>query len=97
MTAINVNGEIFTEHGRWTPSIIEQDLDFRCPYCGARPRHAVVLPQIMATLDDGQTRLVVVQNFECQTKFVILNDKDMWFAARSAACKVTTPEADDTI
>lgn len=96
MTAINVSGETFVAQGRWTPSIIEQGLDFRCPYCGARPRHAVVLPQIMATLDDGQTRLVVVQNFECQTKFIVLTE-DVWFAARSAACKITAPATDDTI
>ena len=97
MTTINVNGETFVAQGRWTPIIIEQDLDFRCPYCGAQFRPADRLTQTMATLDDGRDRLVVVQNFECQTKFIVFADVDAWYASRSTACKITAPTTDDTI
>ena len=97
MTTINVNGEIFTEHGRW----IDHGSSFGCPYCGAgtneaRPLAENPAPSLITVTLDGEHE-AMLHSFKCQTKFVILNDKDMWCAARSAACKVTTPEADDTI
>lgn len=90
MTAINISGETLVAHGRWTS--ICGVVSFWCPYCGARSRHDGV--PAWTVLDDRQHRLVMVHSFECQTKFVILDDKDMWFAARSVACKITVPEED---
>ena len=91
MTAINVNGEIFTEHGQW----VDHGSSFKCPYCGAgtneaRPLAGSPAPSLITVTLDGEHE-AMLHSFKCQTKFVILNDKDMWFAARSAAGKPTAP------
>ena len=98
MTTINVSGETFVAQGRW----IGHGLSFRCPYCGAgtneaRPLAENPAPSLITVTLDGEHE-AMLHSFKCQTKFVILNDKDMWCAARSAACKmIATPETDDII